>query len=99
MTVLSDEQFILFYKPPCGNWYVHSHKLYSSVRAGQAGARKFLTPGTMIAVLPLDTALLTACQHEVPETFQCKFCGCATSVDPSDQSPPLDYCDHEGDFA
>jgi hypothetical protein len=33
-------------------------------------------------------------EHEAP--FSCKYCGRPSWVDPSDQSPPPDYC-HESD--
>lgn len=43
-------RFVLFYQPPCGDWYVHSHKLYPSEEAARAAARKFLPVGTVIAI-------------------------------------------------
>lgn len=73
MPILSD-QFILFYQPPCGNWYVHSHKLYSSVEAGKTGAQKFLPSGTRIAVVPADIALIEECAHEVPAEAVFSWC-------------------------
>lgn len=30
------------------------------------------------------------------EAFTCRYCGSPTDVDPSDQTPPADYC-HESD--
>lgn len=51
-------KFILFYKPPCGNWYVHSHKLYPSVDAAYEAAKKFLHPDIPIAVKQVDTDYL-----------------------------------------
>lgn len=29
------------------------------------------------------------------EVHRCKFCGLTTPDDPSDQSPPVDTCNHE----
>ncbi len=46
--------FILLYMPPCGEWYVHSHKLYTSVEQARDKAAKFLTPGTRIRIVELD---------------------------------------------
>ncbi len=52
------EQFILFYKPPCGAWYVHSHKLYPSAAAAEHAAGKFLAAGTPIAILNFNATWL-----------------------------------------
>lgn len=38
----------------------------------------------------------TLYSNERPRPFQCRFCGCPSWVDPSDQVPPPDYC-HESD--
>lgn len=46
--------FILFYKPPCGIWYVHSHKLYPSTDAAYEAAKKFLAPDTPISILSVS---------------------------------------------
>lgn len=51
----TDPEFLLFYQPPCGKWYVHSHKLYGSFDLARQAARKFLEPGTPISILPLRT--------------------------------------------
>lgn len=29
--------------------------------------------------------------------FRCKYCGCPTTTDPADQSPPLAECNHTGE--
>ncbi len=34
------------------------------------------------------------CPDHAAEKHICKFCGAPTAVDPSDQTPPADYCDH-----
>jgi len=34
-----------------------------------------------------------------PEVFACRYCGCPTTTDPADQSPPLAYCDHDGEIS
>ncbi len=52
------QTLVLFYKPPCGKWYVHSHKTYPSVEDAYAAAKKFLHPDTPIAVLPVDVDYL-----------------------------------------
>jgi hypothetical protein len=36
--------------------------------------------------------------QDVPEDFECKFCGGRTSIDPSDQTMPATTCDHPGEF-
>lgn len=46
-------KFALFYFPPCGKWYVHSHKLYETADAARDAARKFLVPGALFAILPI----------------------------------------------
>lgn len=52
------QTLVLFYKPPCGKWYVHSHKTYPSVEDAYAAAKKFLHPDPPIAVLPVDVDYL-----------------------------------------
>lgn len=42
----------------------------------------------------IDSDLLITRDHEAP--FTCKYCGMPSWIDPSDQSPPPDYC-HEVD--
>ncbi len=51
-------KYLLFYEPPCGEWYVHSHKLYSSEEAARDAARKFLSPETPIAIVPIFMDML-----------------------------------------
>lgn len=41
-----------------------------------------------------ESGFLIAGNHEAP--FTCKYCGSPSWIDPSDQSPPSDYC-HEID--
>lgn len=41
---------LLLYKPPCGKWYVHSHKLYASHLEAYEAAKKFLHPDTPFAI-------------------------------------------------
>lgn len=43
-------RYLLFYKPPCGLWYVHSHKLYDTPEKAREAAKRFLHPDTEIAV-------------------------------------------------
>lgn len=66
MIIAGIDPFVLLYQPPCGKWYVHSHKLYPSIADGKIGAQKFLPPGTRIAIIPVDIALVEECAHEVP---------------------------------
>lgn len=47
-------KFALFYRPPCGMWYIHSHKLYETPEKAHEAAKKFLHPDTLIFVLPVD---------------------------------------------
>ena len=35
-------------------------------------------------------------QNQVAAPFKCKYCGADSWIDPSDQTPPFDYC-HEID--
>jgi hypothetical protein len=51
-------KFILMYKPPCGLWYVHSHKLYDTEDQGRDAARRFLSPGTEYKLVPIDVEAL-----------------------------------------
>jgi hypothetical protein len=44
------EKYALFYKPACGEWYVHSHKLYDTKKKAEAAAHKFLMPGQVYAI-------------------------------------------------
>lgn len=48
-------KYVLFYRPRCGDWYVHSHKLYSSEEKAREAAKKFLHPKTQISIMPMDT--------------------------------------------
>jgi len=50
--------YILLYKPPCGRWYVHSHKLYPTKAAAYEAAAKFLCPGTPYTTRPVNLAEL-----------------------------------------
>lgn len=65
--------YVLFYQPPCGRWYVHSHKLYPSAANAFDAAKRFLSPGTPIAVLPVGEKALAD----------------AAEVDPSEKKPTL----------
>lgn len=58
------DQFALFYKPPCGRWYVHSHKLYPSVEAAEQAARAFLHFTTPFAVLFIDHRKLALLERQ-----------------------------------
>lgn len=58
--------FVLFYKPPCGKWYVHSHKLYSDDAAANEAAVQFLPSGTPIAVVPILPDFLDTQMRKVP---------------------------------
>lgn len=49
--------FALLYKPPCGEWYVHSHKLYDSREQAREKASKFLEPGVPIAIVEVGTQI------------------------------------------
>lgn len=51
-------KYVLFYLPPCGAWYVHSHKLYDSEEEARDAARRFLRPGTSITVSPVSPETL-----------------------------------------
>lgn len=51
-------RFALFYLPPCGEWYLHSHKLYDSREVALEKALKFLPPGSIVSVQPVDIELL-----------------------------------------
>lgn len=54
MAARSNAQYILLYLPPCGRWYVHSHKIYPSPEAARAAAKKFLHPDVVISVAIID---------------------------------------------
>ena len=49
---------MLLYLPPCGVWYVHSHKLYDSPDDARGGARRFLPQGTEYAIIAIDVSVL-----------------------------------------
>jgi len=51
--------FVLFYQPPCGKWYVHSHKRYPSAAAARLAAGEFLHPDT-----PYQVRSVAALAHE-----------------------------------
>lgn len=59
--------FVLFYKPPCGRWYVHSHKLYESEGAARAAAARFLTPGTPISIATVAATMLDRDAFPLPK--------------------------------
>lgn len=46
--------YALLYKPPCGKWYVHSHKLYADPLQAEHAADKFLSPGTPYVAYQID---------------------------------------------
>lgn len=73
MPVLS-EKYILIYKPPCGTWYVHSHKLYDSPEDLVIAAKKFLSPGTPVSGLAVSLTQCEKLQKIVPEESKCR-CG------------------------
>jgi hypothetical protein len=58
MTVHSKPGWLLFYFPPCGKWYVHSHKIYESLAEAKEAAEKFLHPGTRFCIRSFDLGLL-----------------------------------------
>lgn len=51
-------RYLLFYKPPCGSWYVHSHKLYDTPEQARDSAKRFLHPDTEIAVHGISESVL-----------------------------------------
>lgn len=51
-------KYALLYQPPCGAWYVHSHKLYDSPEQADEAAGRFLHHTTPRAVVPIDLAAL-----------------------------------------
>lgn len=51
-------RYALLYLPPCGVWYVHSHKMFDTEELARQGARKFLPTGTEYAVIPVDVSAL-----------------------------------------
>lgn len=50
---MSAGPFALLYQPPCGQWYVHSHKMYPTIDAADAAAEKFLHTETPRVVVPI----------------------------------------------
>lgn len=50
--------YALFYMPPCGKWYVHSHKLFLSTELARDAAKRFLSAGTPYVILPINLATL-----------------------------------------
>lgn len=63
---MSRSKIVLFYLPPCGNWYVHSHKLYDTGDEAFEAAKKFLVPGTKFAPVTIDISRIDAHAYEVP---------------------------------
>lgn len=59
-------KYILLYMPPCGNWYVHSHKIYPSEAAAIEAAKKFIAPGTLIAVYPIIVGWIASLAEPTP---------------------------------
>lgn len=49
--------FLLLYKPPCGKWYVHSHKLYMTVDDAYKAVCKFLHKGTPFQIIDISKLL------------------------------------------
>lgn len=60
MNAPSNKKILLFYKPPNGKWYVHSHKLYGNAGEARAAAREFLSPGTPYALKAVQIDSLDA---------------------------------------
>lgn len=58
-------KFVLFYQPPCGKWYVHSHKLYPTPDKAREAAEQFLSPGTPIAIVEMNLDVLEAFREVV----------------------------------
>ncbi len=57
MTDCNDEElvgFILLYQPPCGQWYVHSHKIYPTIDKANAAIERFISLGTPTKILNLE---------------------------------------------
>lgn len=69
---------VLFYQPPCGKWYVHSHKLYPSQDAATEAAGKFLSPGIPFAAVPVELGELNRIAAGEPCAglpWRCFHCG------------------------
>lgn len=60
------DRYVLFYQPPCGAWYVHSHKIYASAGDAAAAAKKFLAPGTPISIMKFNVSRLDETKVLVP---------------------------------
>jgi hypothetical protein len=58
--------YVLFYQPPCGKWYVHSHKIYGSVQDAFTAAEKFLSSGTPISIIAIGEQALETSKGFVP---------------------------------
>lgn len=52
--------YLIFYKPPCGIWYVHSHKIYPTLGAAKDAIKRFLPRGTPTAIRSIDLVALEA---------------------------------------
>lgn len=44
---------LLLYRPPCGKWYVHSHKLYPNQDEAADAAIRFLPPEVPFEIIDL----------------------------------------------
>jgi hypothetical protein len=67
--------------------------VFRDCEAGESGKEvQFLTD------IPGGTKLYAHAEEQAsePAPYKCKYCGCPSWYDPSDQSPPPDYC-HESD--
>lgn len=60
------DRYVLFYQPPCGDWYVHSHKIYTSAGDAAAAAKKLLAPGTPISIMKFTVSRLDETKVLVP---------------------------------
>lgn len=49
------DKFILLYQPPCGRWYVHSHKLYDTRMQAVEAINKFLHADTPTLIVASNT--------------------------------------------
>lgn len=59
-------RYALLYKPPCGVWYAHSHKLYLSVSAAEDAVVKFLPAGTEYSIVAVNLLTVQAVAKRVP---------------------------------
>jgi len=52
----------------------------------------------LVPLLDRQRVTLSGCGVDVALPHRCSFCGQGTDIDPSDQHPPADYCDHGGSW-